>query len=257
VPPAGLDYTIQAGDTLGVIGARYGLTWQQIAAANGLEAYSILEIGQVIRLPGVQGTGSAPAAPLLAPTATSASVATGGQTTAPAATTAATGSYVVQPGDTLWSIAVRHNTTWQALAAANGMSENDFLVVGRTLAVPGQPAAAPPVVAATPQPTLATRTPTTASLPLTGTAVVAATATPTTTLRTAVVTAAATPATTATAAVATATPAATAARVHVVVNGDSIIGIANRYGVDWQQLLQLNGLTESSILQIGQQIRLE
>ncbi|HMN29321.1 MAG TPA: LysM domain-containing protein, partial [Caldilineaceae bacterium] len=61
MPPAGLDYTIQAGDTLGTIAARYGLTWQQIATANGLGAYSILEIGQVIRLPGVQGTGSAAA----------------------------------------------------------------------------------------------------------------------------------------------------------------------------------------------------
>jgi LysM repeat protein len=157
VPPAGLDYTIQAGDTLGTIAARYGLTWQQIATANGLDAYSILEIGQVIRLPGVQGTGSTTAVTSTvstvassAPSVTSSSVVTGAQTTASTGTTSGAGRYVVQPGDTLWSIAVRHNLTWQALAAANGMGESDILVIGRELILPGQAAVTPPVAAATP-----------------------------------------------------------------------------------------------------------
>jgi membrane-bound lytic murein transglycosylase D len=129
----------------------------------------------------------------------------------------------------LWSIAVRHNLTWQALAAANGMNESDILVAGRTLALPGQAAAAPPVAAATAQPALTSTTPTTTSLPVSSAPVVTAVATP------------ATPAT----------------RVHVVANGDTIISIASAYNLEWRQLLQLNGLNETSILQVGQQLRLE
>ena len=36
VPPGGLDYTIQAGDTLLAIGLRYGLPWERLADENGL-----------------------------------------------------------------------------------------------------------------------------------------------------------------------------------------------------------------------------
>jgi LysM repeat protein len=173
-PPAGLDYTIQAGDTLGVIGARYGLTWQQIAAANGLGAYSILEIGQVIRLPGVQGTGSATAA-----SAGIGTVATGpsqvsnpgvptstANVSSPAAvpiTAPAAGGYTIREGDTLWVIALRNNTTVAALAAANGLSESSLLQIGQTLTIPGQAAA--PAASPTPALPAPTRPVTTTLLP--------------------------------------------------------------------------------------------
>lgn len=172
VPPAGLDYTIQAGDTLGVIGARYGLTWQQIAAANGLGAYSILEIGQVIRLPGVQGTGSATAASAgvgnvaagPSPVSNPGVITSTANVAAPAAvpvTAPAAGGYTIREGDTLWAIALRNNTTVAALAAANGLSENTLLQIGQTLTIPGQ-AAAP---AASPTPALpAPTTPVTTTL---------------------------------------------------------------------------------------------
>jgi membrane-bound lytic murein transglycosylase D len=129
----------------------------------------------------------------------------------------------------LWSIAVRHNLTWQALAAANGMGESDILVAGRELTLPGQAAAALPVAAAAPQPTPVITAPMTTSLPISSAPVVTAVA----------------------------TPATTATRVHTVANGDTLISIANTYGLDWRQLLQMNGLNENSILQIGQQIRLQ
>ena len=152
LPAAGIDYTIQAGDTLGIIAARYGLDWSTLADANQLGAYSILEIGQVIRVPGVQSTSSAPAASAassavqpVAATTSSAGVVAAAPATQPSA-----GRYTVQPGDTLFGIALSYDLTWQALAAANGMSESDFLQIGQELTIPGQAAAA--AVAATASP---------------------------------------------------------------------------------------------------------
>lgn len=44
---------------------------------------------------------------------------------------------IVQPGDTLSGIAVRYGTTVQALMAANGLSNPDFIYVGQRLRLPG------------------------------------------------------------------------------------------------------------------------
>jgi LysM repeat protein len=222
VAPGGAEYTIQAGDTLGTIGARYGLNWSVLAAANGLDAYSILEIGQVIRIPGAGGeiaplvTEGGGALPALAPVLADAAAA-------PQAVDSANivGEYAVQAGDTLFALAVKFGVTQAALTAANRLSNADLLQVGQVLLIPA------PVgirLLATPAPVAATNTVTaTIALP---------TPTPTPSAR-------------------------TGARVHTVVSGDTIISIAVTYGKDWRQLLTLNGLDEDSILQIGQKIQIE
>jgi len=46
------------------------------------------------------------------------------------------------------------------------------------------------------------------------------------------------------------------ARVHVVRSGDSLIRIAFRHGVRLQELLNVNGLTESSVIHPGERLRL-
>jgi N-acetylmuramoyl-L-alanine amidase len=54
-----------------------------------------------------------------------------------AASPAAAGvPHVVQPGESLWSIAAANNFTTRALAAANGLSENSSVVLGSTINVP-------------------------------------------------------------------------------------------------------------------------
>src|ERR1051325_11042171 len=44
--------------------------------------------------------------------------------------------HVVQPGESLWSIAAANNFTTRALAAANGLSENANVVLGSTIQIP-------------------------------------------------------------------------------------------------------------------------
>jgi N-acetylmuramoyl-L-alanine amidase len=52
---------------------------------------------------------------------------------------AETGSvYTVQPGDTLWDIALAHGTSWQELAALNRINDPTTLQVGARLRLPSQ-----------------------------------------------------------------------------------------------------------------------
>jgi LysM repeat protein len=44
-------YTVQRGDTLTIIAGQYGTTWQAIAEANGLNAWSVIYAGQRLRIP--------------------------------------------------------------------------------------------------------------------------------------------------------------------------------------------------------------
>lgn len=57
VPPGGMDYTVSSGDTLLGIAIRYGLDWQDIAIANDMQENDLLQIGQVLRLPSIGGVG--------------------------------------------------------------------------------------------------------------------------------------------------------------------------------------------------------
>jgi N-acetylmuramoyl-L-alanine amidase len=56
---------------------------------------------------------------------------------------AGTGSYTVRWGDTLSEVAARHHVSVGELAFANGITDPDHVVAGRTISVPGQAAPAP------------------------------------------------------------------------------------------------------------------
>ena len=101
------------GDTLFSIANRYGTSVNAVMQANSLRNPNFIWVGERLVIPG----GSVPS-PIPSMT------------------------YVVQSGDTLFSIATRNGTTVSALMQANGL-HNYMIYVGQTLRVPGQPSPQP------------------------------------------------------------------------------------------------------------------
>jgi LysM repeat protein len=128
-------YVVQPGDTLSGIAARAGLSTASLAAANGLDPNGVLISGTVLHL---SGSSSGPVA---VPVSRTVAVST------------TSGSYVVQPGDTLSGIAARAGLSPASLAAANGLDPNGVLISGSVLHLSGTPASlAPSSSAAASQP---------------------------------------------------------------------------------------------------------
>lgn len=101
-------YTVMAGDTLSGIAAKFGTTYQELAAINGIADPNVIHIGQIINLK--RDTASTPQS---------------GDT------------YTVQAGDTLSGIATKYGTTYQELAALNGIADPNIIHVGQVLKVTG------------------------------------------------------------------------------------------------------------------------
>lgn len=133
---SGATYTVRSGDSLSAIGARFGVSYQAIAAANGIRNPNFIQVGQQLRIPGAADTFTpAPAAP-----------------SAPAPSSGA--RYTVQPGDTLSTIGARFGVSYQSIASANGITNPNRIYPGQVLTIPGAasttgPAPVTPVPGAT------------------------------------------------------------------------------------------------------------
>lgn len=112
-------HVVQAGENLYRIALRYGVSYQALAAANGIANPNHIYVGQRLTIPG----GATPS-PQPSPS---------GQT------------YTVRRGDTLSAIALRYGVSMWALARANGISNPSFIYVGQVLRIPdgGSPDPAP------------------------------------------------------------------------------------------------------------------
>jgi LysM repeat protein len=107
------------GDTLFSIANRYGTSVNAVMQANNLRNANFIWVGQRLTIPGSSAPSPLPSA-----------------------------TYVVQSGDTLFSIATRNGVTVDALMHANGLT-NYWIYVGQTLRLPGQGA---PQLQPVPQP---------------------------------------------------------------------------------------------------------
>lgn len=116
-----LVYTVAAGDSLSEIAARYNVTWDAIAQANGLAAPYTIYRGQKLTIPGATASGSAGST---------------GTTTDATPEPGTTATHTVQPGETLTQIAAQYGTTAQAIMQANGIADPDYLSVGQELVIP-------------------------------------------------------------------------------------------------------------------------
>jgi LysM repeat protein len=114
---AAVSHVVQPGESLWSIAYASNLTTRSVAAYNGLSEDALLIAGETIQVPTVDEAEAA--------------IAGAGSSPGSGA------SHVVQPGESLWSIATANGLTVSALAAHNGLAEEAWLIAGETIAVPG------------------------------------------------------------------------------------------------------------------------
>jgi LysM repeat protein len=136
-------YTVAAGDTLVSIGLRYGVTWQELAAVNGLGEFSLLQIGQELALPASLDKEEEPPTSsetegviATAPTA-NANEFTSSRQNGPSSSATTKTEYTVRSGDTALAIALSHKVSLQDLYRANNLTDRDYLQIGQVLIIPG------------------------------------------------------------------------------------------------------------------------
>ena len=107
-------HIVQRGENLYRIALRYGITYQALAAANGIANPNRIYVGQRLVIPGSSSGSSPPSQPPAS-----------GQT------------YTVRRGDTLSAIALRYGVSMWTLARVNGIQNPSFIYVGQVLRIPG------------------------------------------------------------------------------------------------------------------------
>lgn len=104
-------HIVQAGQGLIEIATLYGVSIADIAAANGITEQDILRIGQELIIPGVSSRDFA----------------------------IARGSiHIVQPGESLLSIALLYGVTVEEIQTANELDNPDSIFIGQELIIPAQ-----------------------------------------------------------------------------------------------------------------------
>ena len=104
-------YTVQAGDTLSSIAQKYGTTVHEIAVINSITNPNLIYVGQVLKI--YPGNRSIKKRRKIFTT-----------------------TYIVQSGDTLTSIAIRFDTTVQAIVDLNDLENPNLIYVGEILKIP-------------------------------------------------------------------------------------------------------------------------
>lgn len=107
-PATETTYTVKAGDNLFRIGLKYGISWIQIAEANGIMNANLIEVGDTLKIP-VSAPGPSPQF-----------------------------THRVSAGDTLFKISLQYGVPWPAIASENDVPAPYVIYVGQTLQVPGQ-----------------------------------------------------------------------------------------------------------------------
>jgi LysM repeat protein/uncharacterized protein YkwD len=248
-------HVIRTGETLWTIAARYKISWEDIAAVNGLGEYDLLQIGEELKLPAsldepqeeeaaAQDSETVDTGDAAASAADSSEEAANGdesnkdaadEGTRFAQKNAFAASYTVQSGDTLLAIGIKLGIDWEDLAAANDLTEDSFLQIGDQLKVP---AAAP---------TLMSLQAADANGVEIGSDGGKDSGSDNSAEKSGGFTASAK---------SDGAAASGSSRTHRVQPGDTIYGIALEYGVDMRDLMRVNNLDEDSLLQLDQELTL-
>jgi membrane-bound lytic murein transglycosylase D len=143
-----IEHKVEKGEPLGKIARAYGVSESAILRTNGIKSLRQIKVGKLLVIPlGGASRGLAAGSQLedkRAPKAQGRSILPAVAKTSaaplarPASTAVADGaSYVVRPGDSLWTIAARFATTVDKLKRLNNMTSRraKALQVGQTIAV--------------------------------------------------------------------------------------------------------------------------
>ena len=161
VPAEGVEHIVAWGETIQSIASKYGVRAEDIVAANNLTNPDLIRAGDVLIIPGATAPSAQPGVHIVRQGETLKSIAStygttvdaiakangivnpnyiwvGQRLTIPGAGASQAGgqTYVVQPGDTLSSIAVQFGTTAWAIAYANNLPNVNMIYVGQSLLIP-------------------------------------------------------------------------------------------------------------------------
>ena len=112
-------YTVVSGDTLSKIAQKFGTSYQEIALINGISNPDLIQVGQVLKIPGSNYSNNT-------------------HSSYPSTHNISSSSnfYTVVRGDTLSKIAQKFGTTYQKLASINGITNPDIIKVGQIIKLP-------------------------------------------------------------------------------------------------------------------------
>ena len=235
VPNEAKTYTVQKGDSLSKIAVHCGVSARELAEVNGIKDANKVHVGQKLALPDYAKGQSSMTSSASKPKAKSKPKA---ETMAKAEKVSAEGgsTYVVQAGDSVSKIAKKHGVKIAALRAANPKIKGDKIMVGQKLVIPGAASAAAPVAAAAPAAVPMPANP----APITPSSVQPAPAP-----------APAMPA------VQPPTPVSQAQPLdYTVQDGDTLDSIAKLFIVRKEDIMTLNGVTDSAALKPGMKLKI-
>ncbi len=217
-------HVVVDGDTVSGLALQYDSTVDAIKRANELDPSGLIVVGQRLIIPinlppTATPDGATPSeTPTAAPTLTPTPTHSPSPTSTPTPT-ATPITYQIQPGDTLVDIAALYDTTVDLLVETNNIDNRHQIDVGQVLLIP---TAIPPTPTATPIPT-ATLAPTDeppeeddSSEPTTGTSYT----------------------------------------IYVVQAGDTLDEIARDHNTTVNAIVQLNGITNPSRIDPGQELKI-
>ncbi|KRN58532.1 LysM peptidoglycan-binding domain-containing protein [Limosilactobacillus secaliphilus] len=186
-------YTVQSGDTLSGIASAYNTSVATLANINGLNDPNRIYVGQrlLVRTENSQPAPAPTPAPAPAPSNTT--------------NNNANGTYTVQSGDTLSSIASRFGISWETLAQINHLSNPNLIFAGQVLKLSN--------TSNTSQPSSSTHSNPTPTAPA-------------------------------------------GVNTYTVQSGDTLSGIAGRFGTSYESLASINHISNPNRIYVGQVLQL-